>query len=117
LSRFSWPKENRIRKTRNYQKIQTKGKRRTTGSFIVLYIKSKNMRSRIGITVSKKVGNAVQRNRVKRMLREGIRKEYPNLKNAWDIVFIAKSSSVNVSSENTKKQVRNIFYFLSRKPR
>jgi len=49
--------------------------------------------SRYGFSVTKKVGKAVQRNRVKRLLREIVRVQ--SLKPGWDIVFIARPAAVN----------------------
>jgi ribonuclease P protein component len=49
--------------------------------------------SRYGFSVTKKVGKAVQRNRVKRLLREIMRVQ--SLKPGWDIVFIARPAAVN----------------------
>jgi len=49
--------------------------------------------SRYGFSVTKKVGKAVQRNRLKRLLREIMRLQL--LRPGWDIVFIARSAAVN----------------------
>jgi ribonuclease P protein component len=46
--------------------------------------------SRFGFSISKRVGNAVERNRIKRRLREATRLRMDSIKPGWDIVFIAR---------------------------
>jgi ribonuclease P protein component len=48
--------------------------------------------TRVGITVSRKVGNAVERNRARRLLREAIRYLYGHIVAGKDLVFVARSS-------------------------
>ena len=49
---------------------------------------------RIGITASKKIGNAVQRNRARRVIREAFRQIKLPLKGGFDIVFVARTKTV-----------------------
>jgi len=110
-----WPRYYRIRKRATFQYIQREGFRKRSTYFLILYLKGSSSNSRIGITVSKKVGNSVVRNRIKRWLREGLRKEYSNLKGIWDIVIIAYPRSVKASSKLVQKEIGNAFSFLSKK--
>lgn len=48
----------------------------------------------MGITSGKKIGNAVARNRCRRIIREAYRSVYPELKGNWDIVFVARTATV-----------------------
>ncbi len=64
---------------------------------VVLYIKNTLPNSRIGIVVSKKVGTAVVRNKVKRRLREIIRLSHDRIPEGVDIVIVAKSKAKGVS--------------------
>ena len=63
---------------------------------------------RYGITVSKRVGNAVTRNRVKRIIREILR--LTPLPAGWDIVFIARSTAATTAYDILKKSVTGLLY-------
>lgn len=48
--------------------------------------------TRVGYTITKKIGNAVTRNRLRRMMKEVYRLNFHNIKEGYDLVFIAKKS-------------------------
>jgi ribonuclease P protein component len=62
--------------------------------------------SRYGFSVTKKVGKAVQRNRLKRLLREIMRLQ--PLKSGWDIVFIVRSVAVNADYHQLERVVARL---------
>ena len=62
--------------------------------------------SRYGFSVTKKVGKAVQRNRLKRLLKEIMRMQ--SLKSGWDIVFIARSVAVNADYHQLERAVTKL---------
>lgn len=79
----------RLRKRFEYLAVQRSGRRFRTDLFIVAWRDSPTPFTRVGVTASKKVGNAVARNRTKRCLREIFRRNKSLLPRATDIVFIA----------------------------
>lgn len=66
--------------------------------YLVLYAqKNRTGQNRVGITVSKKLGKAVVRNRVRRRLREVYRIHEDRFLPGWDIVVVARSRSINAN--------------------
>ena len=64
-------------------------------SYLVLYARrNKSDTNRVGITVSKKLGHAVVRNRVRRRLREIYRLNERRFQTGWDIIVVARSRAV-----------------------
>ncbi len=53
---------------------------------------------RVGITTSKKIGNAVERNRSRRVIRAAYRAAAPQVRGGWDIVFVARSKTKTLKS-------------------
>ena len=65
-------------------------------SYLVLYArKNRTATNRVGITVSKKLGHAVVRNRVRRRLREVYRLNEARFQPGWDIVVVARTKAIS----------------------
>ena len=73
-------------------------------SYLVLYArKNRTGTNRVGITVSKKLGHAVVRNRVRRRLREVYRLNESRFQPGWDIVVVARSRCISASFQDIVK--------------
>ena len=88
-----FPRSQRVRKRPEFQDIQTTGQRVTTRHFVLL-LKAQSTPPgppRLGITVSRKVGSAVVRNRAKRLVRAAFRATQPLWEPGIDLVVIVRS--------------------------
>ena len=94
---FSFPKSARIRRRREFLTLQRKGRRRHTEHFVVVRSASEGSDSRLGITVSSRVGNSVIRNRLKRFARELFRVNRRSFAAPEDLVIIAKPGADTLS--------------------
>lgn len=70
---YGFPKSARLLKGVDYLRASRKGKRRSTKSFIVFIFENGLDHSRLGLSVSTRVGSAPRRNRIKRLIREFFR--------------------------------------------
>ena len=94
MGAFRLKKEERITRRTEFLKIFKHGIRYNTENFLIIIFSDNNKPiRRLGITVSKKVGGAVKRNRVKRLLKEFFRLHKDHLPESSDILFIAKPGS------------------------
>ena len=110
-----------------YSKAYNKGAK-FVGRYVIVYalkdLKAKLLQkahpeklmvNRIGLTVSKKIGHAVVRSRVKRILREGLRQaeKVHNVKKGYLIVLVARQSSITAKSFDIEKDISKAFNVLN----
>lgn len=84
--------EIRIKEKSEFEDIIKNGKKYGNSYFAIYYKDRKKDFSRFGITLSKKYGNAVKRNKYKRILREIIRINQKKFKNNYDYIIIMKKT-------------------------
>ena len=98
-----------INKPGQYAAVYEKGKTWVVGLLVMKAVPNGLLLSRYGFTISRRVGKAVARNRVRRVLSEIMRRIL--LKPGWDIVFIARPAAAGAGYMDVKKSV---FDLLSR---
>jgi ribonuclease P protein component len=85
-------KQFRLKRRSAFAYVYRKGEKSSSRNLLLLYTKSRGG-IKIGISVSKKVGGAVVRNRVKRLIREAINNIFPQIKEGYTYVIVAKSTA------------------------
>jgi ribonuclease P protein component len=92
---FTFKKEERILKRADFINLNLYGKRYYSKNFVLILKKNKGDITRLGITVSKKVGGSVKRNRIKRATREFFRHNKKQIPKGYDIVISALKQDDN----------------------
>ena len=85
-----------LKKNRDFQKVYRLGKSYANKYLVMYILENHTERNRIGISVSKKVGNSVIRHHLTRLIRESYRLQEDMFHSGWDIVIIARASAKEV---------------------
>jgi ribonuclease P protein component len=104
------PRARRVRKRAEYLAIQGGG-RRLSGDNYMLFARradSEAQPARVGVTVSRKVGGAVLRNKVKRWVRESCRRMQRELPAGMDLVVVARPSAARSGYGPTAAELANL---------
>ena len=99
----------RLLRSSEFSRVGREGRRAADPAFVLLvaqHVSDPGGRSqRLGVTVSRKVGNAVVRNRVKRRIREWFRRARPKLRAEIDLVVIGRSAAAGLSGPEMKESL------------
>lgn len=102
-------KVNTLKKNREFSYLYRRGKSLVTPVVVIYYKRNNSKVSRFGITTSKKIGNAVKRNRARRIIRAAFWKISPFLKENYDFIFVARGKTPYVKSTDIKKAMLRQF--------
>jgi len=96
----------RLKKRYEFRQVQLTGRHIHTPHFLIVVQPNSLENTRLGITVTKKVGNAVQRNRIKRVVREVFRRNRHLFPPSHDVVFIAKRDADAIGYDSLLNELR-----------
>ena len=97
-----------LKKNRDFQNVYRNGNS-YANRYLVMYVLDNNLgRNRLGISVSKKVGNSVVRHHITRLIRESYRLKETLFKNGLDIVVIARVNANHITYHETEKALLHL---------
>lgn len=110
-ARSVFPKTKRLLRHADFQRVYEFGRRQFTGNMTVFFLRrsatvvTNGPTLRVGLTVGRVLGGAVDRNRIKRRMREAVRTSWPADTAAIDIVFNPRKSVLELSFAEVAKEV------------
>jgi ribonuclease P protein component len=104
-----FPKSKRLLKHSDFQRVYQSGRRQFTGNMTVFYLRREGGEAgaapRVGFTVGRVLGEAVERNRIKRRLREAVRLSWAECEGPVDVVLNPRKSVLSLAFADLKDEV------------
>jgi ribonuclease P protein component len=110
MGSFSFPKKERLLNRADFVNLNRLGERHHTRHFTLTIKKNGLGITRLGITATKKVGNAVKRNRIKRLIREFFRLNKSKFPQGYDIVIAAKKNASYLDKRKAKEELAEVIF-------
>ena len=114
MKRYGFPQSVRLLRTVDYRKVYAEGRRRNLDGVLAILFYHGRPASRVGFTVPAAFGPAVERNRVKRRLREAVRRNWPELGAGWDIVLHPRRTALTLEFSRLEETIRRLFLSCAR---
>ena len=109
MNRYGFPKRVRLLRPADFRRVYSEGRRRNLDWLVAFSLATGDRSSRIGFTVPAAFGPAVDRNRIKRQLREAVRKHWSELGPGWDIVLNPRRAALELEFPRIGETVCKLF--------
>ena len=107
--KLSFPRSARILRSSDFRRVYDEGRRVSGPLFAAFYLRGDlSVGPRIGFTVPRSVGRANVRNRLKRRIREAVRRQFGIAGRGWNIVFNPRRAALDVPFEEIEKEVKRL---------
>jgi ribonuclease P protein component len=113
--RTGFPRAARLLKHSDFERVYKQGRRHFCSHMTVFFLPQAEGGARVGFTVGRVLGGAVQRNRIKRRLREAVRLRRSTLKGAVDVVINPKKSVLTLEFTLVLEEVGRAFAVIAKR--
>ncbi|MEF9989507.1 MAG: ribonuclease P protein component [Christensenellaceae bacterium] len=94
-----------LKKNKEFHFVYRRGKAKASKDMTLVHVKSRYGGARVGFSVSKKIGNSVVRNLVRRRLKEAYRKALSDITQSYSLVFVARKGIENADFKQICSQM------------
>jgi len=103
----------RLTRRADFERVRSEGQAHGTPLFVIVAARRDGGPPRVGVAAGKRVGGAAQRNRAKRLLREGIRPLYASIAPGWDLLLMARGAVLEASSAQVTAKLDQVLRKMS----
>jgi ribonuclease P protein component len=101
-------RKHRLTRSIDFKRVRRTGKSLAHPLAVLIVHRNHLALTRLGVSAAKSIGNAVQRNRAKRRLREVLRSYLPEIVSGWDVVVIARPEAVDAKWDMLRSAIRDL---------
>lgn len=98
----------RLKKTADFKRVRRLGKAYPHPLIVLIALPNELPFSRIAVVAGRSVGNAVKRNRAKRIMREVLRKLLPEISTGWDLIMIARKPLSTATFSEVQEAIQSV---------
>lgn len=98
-------KSKTLKQNKDFRRLYYRGKNKASSCIVTYVMKNRSGETNYGITTGKKIGNAVKRNRARRLIRTAFAELEQRLNSSYDIVFVARTKTSQVKMQEVKAQM------------
>ncbi len=98
-------KSKTLKQNKDFRRLYYRGKNKASSCIVTYVMKNRSGKTSYGITTGKKIGNAVKRNRARRLIRTAFSELEQRLNSSYDIVFVARTKTSQVKMQEVKAQM------------
>jgi ribonuclease P protein component len=98
----------RLTSSNDYMRVRRTGKSFAHPLVVLVIVPNDEEQTRIAVSAGRRIGNAVKRNRAKRLLREAARSLIPEIKPGWDMILVARQPLPEAGLHEVKVAVRSL---------
>lgn len=97
-----------LKRHKEFRYTYARGRSQSLSLFTLVYAKSRNETVRVGLSVSKRIGNAVQRNRAKRRMRAALTPFITHIAGGFNVIFVARQEVLTAPFSELSRQMESL---------